>query len=159
MSIHNLYFKRGQELPDVFQYEELSVKFKNQCYHIWNEFLNQVVDRDKRFIQDLFKYIYDAILMEEGLKFLFEHNELRFNTHKQQIELYFDVTKDINKELTVLELIFQGTEIVEKLERENHIHFKISSKKAQEELNYRFKENGIGFQYESELIIKSSIKR
>lgn len=153
--IDDLYSKRNKKLPDVYQYDHLPEKLKNQIYHIWDDFLSKKNFNAKYYEGEYEKQFWDfvlkAILKAEGKKSLFD----REYTIRSSIEIYFDVLKDIKKTLDVVELIFFYLGIVEEMYLKKYrqkLYYSLAE--AIKDLNYRFRENGVGYQFTNNRIVR-----
>lgn len=149
MAIFETYSRRKQKLPDVFQYEIIAEKLKNQIFLIWTEYLSQYD------INDLSKScqieIYKILCKQEGKKSLYtSHSEI------SQIKKYFDLINDTDKILDVIELHFYYISVIQKFldEERNWIKLSMTASEAIDDLNARFKENGVGYQFIDKKIIR-----
>jgi hypothetical protein len=69
MSIHDLYSKRKRRIeninnPELYQYENLPIKFRRQVIHIWN---TAIVPFSEIMQQEWWDDIHDILLRELGL--------------------------------------------------------------------------------------------
>lgn len=154
MSIFNTYSKRQKELPDVFTYDVIQDKLKTQIFHIWNDYFKQGC-----FAKDLIfktqKSIFSTICKEEGVKILFS-SSFSLNNPDYQVENYFETLRDTNKIMDVIEITFHYMQILETIASKQNYHFSIyyPFKEAIKDLNKRFLENGVGYEYTGEQIIR-----
>lgn len=162
MAITDLYFKRRMrergEYSDVYQYEELPQKFRVQMVHIWRETIEpdpSVIQyhtknlggssRDSRVA---YETVHNILLKELGLFELPVEYEV-YDGYFGKVSKYFLSLDDIELALTVLELmcrmmlLYQDKDFVD-----------YDESTAIEETNIRFKESGIGYQYENGQIIR-----
>lgn len=162
MGITDLYFKRRMrergEYSDVYQYGELPQKFRVQVVHIWKETIETDLpirqyhttslggsSKDSR---EAYETVHNILLKELGLFELPIKHE-SYDGYFQKVSKYFLSIDDVELALTVLELmcqiilLYQGKDLIGYRESE-----------AIEEINTRFKENGIGYQYENGQIIR-----
>ena len=160
MVIFDTYSKRQKGLPDVFKYDKISEKLKNQIYHIWNDFLDQdYFDSElKRIVR---KHIYETILKEEGKKQLHYNGMFKDDNPVTQVEKYFEDLKDTEKILDVVEITFYFIGKMEALQKDRNIYqyqsnrtISYSTDRAITDLNCRFKENGIGYEFSNNQIIR-----
>lgn len=155
MAIFDTYSKRKKGMPDVFTYDSISDKLKNQTYHIWNDFFEQsCFSNELKYL--VREHIYDTICKEEGKKSLHFNGMFNDRSPINQVESYFDELKDTDKILDVIEVTFFFIARLEKAAKEQNPYILItySADKAIEELNYRFKENGVGYEFTNERIIR-----
>lgn len=155
MPIFKIYSKRKKGLPDVLTYDKLSDKMKNQVYHIWNDFFKQECF-SKELTEYGRKYIYETICKEEGKKSLYFNGMFKELSPVVQVEKYFEELKETDKIIDVIEVTFFciiRLEIAAK-QRNKLIKITYTADKAIKELNNRFKENGVGYQFTNEQIIR-----
>ena len=157
MAVHDLYFKRQKQLrgeyTEVYQYDQIPRTLKNQIVFIWKEVVSvdtwyartQEEGQKSRF----YKQIYSILLKELGLE--------KFSTEKhyqdpffRRIEGFFKEVEDVEIELSIVELVFSNAIKLRRLsatESPSNLNFI-------KELNQRFRENGVGYQYENDQIIR-----
>ena len=146
MAIVNLFSKRQKKLrgdiPDVYTYDSLPYSLRVQIVHIWNDSLGY---SDNNY----YRRLVEILCREYGLFHLCDHTE--FSSHKREHWTAYDdlkryllyETKSVEKQIDIVELSFQ---ILARCK-----HHTIA---AIEELNNRFKEHGIGFQFVEDKIIR-----
>ena len=162
MGITDLYFKRRMrergEYGDVYQYEKLPQKFRVQIVHIWKE----TIEPDLSIIQyntenliggnkssrTAYETVHKILLKELGL-FELPVNHDTFDGYFHKVSNYFLNVDDVELVLTVLELMCKMILLYQNKDFKNH-----NESEAIEETNIRFKENGIGYQYENGQIIR-----
>lgn len=155
MSIYNLFSKRQKqlrgEIPDVFTYDDLPSPLRVQIVHI----IRDGVGTDRyggHNKEDAYKLMHDSLCREYG-KFNLLPNQRSF---EDSVFNFFLQEKDVERALDVVEACFR---FIDKLVRDSH-HFRQATTRKLEpdeaifELNYRFREHGIGYQYESGEIIR-----
>lgn len=158
MAIFQLYSKRQKklrgEVSDVYSYEEIPVSLRVQIVHIIkntigakynNSYYNIESEADK-----IYKFIHQTLCKEYGVFTLKEHAD--------DYEAIYDTflkEKDYEKCLDIIEISFR---IIENYVTKNwHLFRETSSQKpddAIEELNLRFKESAVGYQFESGDLIR-----
>jgi|SRR5690606_26408088 len=156
MAIFELFSKRMKkqrgELPDVYQYENLDKKFRVQIVHIirdtigveqvYNDISNEVYDK-----------IHKVLSKEYGV---FKLNESASSNFESVYE-YFLNEENYENCLDVIELSFR---IIDEYVRTRERDFRNapgvcqSPSDAIQELNNRFIESGIGYQYLSGKLIR-----
>lgn len=151
--IRDVFSKRNLKLNDVYIYDSFPEKLKNQVYHIWNDFLSQEVSvRANSLKQFLWEDVYSTILREEGKKSLLSSEET-FSSRQKVVETYFEIEKSVKKSLDIVELIFECMSVFEEAcLKKSNVQYPFSD--AIKDLNHRFRENGIGYQYENNLIVR-----
>ncbi len=163
VAIFELFSKRQKKLrgdvPDVYTYDNLPKALRVQIIHIWNDTLgnnqdyhshNQVGDN----VKSAYKFIVDTLCHEYGLFKLAETSQFKERSYLEELANYLQQEEDIEKSLDAIELSFK---VINTLSREvRHLHRRKASEIADDaiiELNHRFKEHGIGFQFvENEII-------
>ncbi|SMD45084.1 hypothetical protein SAMN00777080_3726 [Aquiflexum balticum DSM 16537] len=153
MATYNTYSKRNNSLPDVFRYDILSSKLKSQIFHIWNKYFNQECYEDIRPL--IFKNIYQIICEEEGVKNLHTNSPFGMRSNEVEIEDYFEKTRYVEKELDIIEIVFHKMTTAEDVGSRQY-NFKpfYFFKDAVIDLNQRFRENGVGYEYSNGKIIR-----
>lgn len=155
--IIDLFHKRQQkmrgEIPDVYQYEKFPQPLKVQIIHIWEENLGadykgngfSPSSPNRRY----YEFIHKTLLKELAVFQLIEEKYHDNPRHSLYITIsnYFLQEKDVEKSLSVVELVAQ---VIEVFYQENYQ----DSKPFVNELNERFKEHGFGYQYENGRIIR-----
>lgn len=164
IGVFDIFSKRQKRLrgeyPDVYQYETLPEKLKVQIVHIWGESLGK--DRpalkyasatDNR---DYYEQVYKVLCKEFGV-FELGNSDSEFNSEKSifvKISNYFLNEPNIEHCLDIIELMMIVTEDYLNPNYRWDQDSPIKASEIIEELNYRFKEHGIGFQYENGQIIR-----
>jgi hypothetical protein len=157
LGILDLYSKRQKRLrgesPDVYQYSELPSPFRVQATLILTDvFSNPMTGWEER--QRYFRMIHDALAREYGM---FKLSKRLDHTGDYQTALFeFFGTAEVEQALDVIEVSFRVANWAS--EGDSHRYSRLCAKlkpsQGIEELNERFKEHGIGFQFESNQIIR-----
>ena len=148
MGIVDIFSKRQRqlrgELPDVYQYSDLPNAFRTQVVHILLDVLGNS-DEDHR-AAEVYGAVHDILAREFGVFRLHEHAR-----HDQDgIFRFFLTTDDVEKALSAIELSLRAA-----LEVQQYCHStKMTVDEAIVELNGRFLEHGIGYQFESNEIVR-----
>lgn len=162
MAIADVYFKRRMrergEYSDVYQYEELPQKFRVQIVHIWRETIKPDLSIIQYNTENLiggnkssrtaYETVHKILLKELGL-FELPVNHDTFDGYFHKVSNYFLNVDDVELVLTVLELMCKMILLYQNKDFKNH-----NESEAIEETNIRFRENGIGYQYENGQIIR-----
>ena len=156
MPILELFSKRQKrirgEVSDVYQYEEIHHTFRIQVVHIIRDTIGveqPYNDATNRVYADIHK----ALCKEYGVFSL----KLYESSNFKAIFDSFMNEKNYEKCLDIIELSFK---IIDTYIRENDYTFREALGVSQDpdsainELNYRFKESGIGYQFESGELIR-----
>lgn len=163
MAIFDLFSKRQKALrgdvPDFYTYDELPNTLRVQIVHIWSDALGS----DKNYydqynfgpnVKSAYKFIVDTLCREYGIFQLPTAEKYRERMYFDELANYLLQVDDVEKQLDIVELSFR---YIDRLTRKYEYLGKQNASKsvddAIEELNSRFKEHGIGFQFiESEIV-------
>ena len=142
MPVHDLYSKRQKRLrgdiPDVYTYDAISDKLKTQIKYAISDFVDNLY-----FYDTIYETIVEILMREHGVAYL------SGKSSKEQLWGYFNSLKDIDMVLDIVEVSFRQINRLSKHEvKKEEIINAIS------ELNQRFKEEGVGFFFESGEIIR-----
>lgn len=159
MKIYEIFSKRQKqmrgEVPDVYQYETIPPELRVQVVHIWRDVWGQrTIDyssghRPYFNAYKVYEAIHDVLCREYAVFTLGEEDDLGVRVGNFLLK-----TEDTEKVIDVIELSFQH---IDRAARNNPHLFSpmnISPDDAIGELNNRFQEHGVGYQYESGQIIK-----
>ncbi len=151
MAIQDTYSKRNKKLSDVYAYEILSDKLKNQVAYIWKDFFSQL---ESDIFSSVWKYIYSNLCREHGEKTLANSYGIHY---WDAVEEYFDKLTNIDKCLDVIEMVFYNIERTpEIIQKVMFITFAGDYKPEQaiKDLNARFSENDMGYAFEDKRIVR-----
>ncbi|WP_215847746.1 STM4504/CBY_0614 family protein [Candidatus Pantoea bituminis] len=153
MAIFDLFSKRQKrlrgEVPDVYQYTELPQNFRVQVIHIIRETIGY--DNGPGYhAGDIYDAIHKALCREYGVFSLKE----RAQNNSQAIFDFFLNEKNHERCLDVIELSFKYIHHVIRKDYWKYQGNQQTADNAIDELNIRFKEAGIGYQFESGEIVK-----
>lgn len=153
MSVFDLFSKRQKrnrgEVPDVYQYKTIPEGLRVQIVHIIRDAfgnLNYNMDTKSRN----FKFIHEALCREYGFFSLGDQNDSNF----QAVVNFLLHTQETDKAVDVVELTFQVIDRVVRKNQGQYENRKLSPDDAIAELNYRFREHGVGYQYESGMMMR-----
>lgn len=163
MAIFDLFSKRQKalrgEVPDVFTYEDLPNALRVQIVHIWTDTLGS--DRDyydtyghADSVKSAYKFIVDTLCREYGLFKLPTAEKYNERMYLNELANYLLQVDEVEKQLDIVELSFR---YIDRLTREyRHLGRSNASERADDainELNSRFKEHGVGYQFvEGEIV-------
>jgi hypothetical protein len=157
MSIFNIFSKRQKflrgETPDVYVYNNIPQKLKAQIIHIVRDAIG--INLDTRYSDksdEIYQYIFNALCREYG-KFSLAQGDSAVH----QLFTFFETSKNVEENLDFIELTFQTIQDLIGNQFNyyaNQTNATMSPDVAINELNQRFKENGIGYQFEGNEIIK-----
>lgn len=158
MPILDIYSKRQKRLrgenPDVFQFENMPIAFRNQVIHILRDAFGET-DLYGSDAMAAYQAIHDALCREYGLFYLSE--SARVGNYQLALFNFFQESDDIEKVLDVIELSFK---VISNLTYpyKQKAAVRTGYGEAVEELNARFLEHGIGFQLEADQIVRADSK-
>lgn len=149
MAIHETYSKRQKrlrgEFNDVYQYDDIPPKLRFQVAKIYEA----LFDIQEQFMNSLFGYVKNAIESEFGRLLEYSiHGINRYNKKSSdtQILIMFAVDYSNTEEfLDILELV------IDRLVTQPRVmYINVSLPSLVEEINFRFRENAIGYQIDPE---------
>lgn len=156
MSVFELFSKRQKklrgEVSDVYQYEEIPQSLRVQIVHIVRDTIGyeqSYNDMTNRVYEDIHK----VLCKEYGVFTLKQHEQSNFAA----IYDFFLSEKNYDKCLDIIEISFR---VIDTHVRENHYRFSEMSSVSQgsddaiNELNARFRESGVGYQFESGELVR-----
>lgn len=145
MPIHDIYSKRQKrlrgEVSDVFEYELIPETLRVQILHI-------ISDCTGNMAMHLYQYVHKTLCREYGLFELANTSSVESN-----VTVFFRTVPMYEQALDVIEVSFQ---FIDKVTRIANFDRKplITVDDAIFELNTRFKEHGIGYQFVSGELIR-----
>ncbi|HHT9106861.1 MAG TPA: STM4504/CBY_0614 family protein [Candidatus Wujingus californicus] len=154
MPVSDLFSKRQKKLrgafPDVFTYDKIPNKLRVQIIHI----IRDAVGKDRyscNYAQNVYRFIHEALCREYGVFTLKQDAK----SNEEAVLAFFLNCEDSEQVLDVVETAFKSINSdVRKNEYVWNTDRKISPDDALSELNHRFKEHGIGYQFESNELIR-----
>ena len=156
MAIFELFSKRQKklrgEVPDVYTYDEVPNPLRVQIIHIWKDTIGK--DEGYREIRKNYQLIIDTLCREYGL---FELPTAGYDKDAlQELAGFLLQEKNIEKVIDVIELSFKVISIITS-ENGYLNRYEDADKIAMrgiKELNNRFKEHGVGYQFIGNEIIR-----
>ncbi|MEP0868885.1 hypothetical protein NDA01_03615 [Trichocoleus desertorum AS-A10] len=158
----NLYSKRkklaersGQ--AEVYQYTDLPIEFRRQVVHIWLTAIGSYVHPERfsvslSLVSQLWHKIHDSVARELGL---FHLGSPLKDPFEQCQSFLLNKETPIDHCLDLIELAFHYIEnIIPQLLGERRLNVEQRAEYAIRELNHRFREHGIGYQYHGGQIIR-----
>jgi hypothetical protein len=159
MVIFDLFSKRQKKLrgdiPDVYTYDQLPDALRVQIVHIWSDVLGNEKDYyNYSEVIPAYQFIVETLCREYGLFKLPSAEKYGDRMYLVELGNYLLQEKDVEKQLDVVELSFK---VINKIARNpGHLRHRDASELvdyAIDELNNRFKEHGVGYQFiENEII-------
>lgn len=155
MSIVDLFSKRQKRLrgdaPDVFTYDRAPNALRVQVIHIWGDAIGDI-EASRSQAGSVYKAINDILCREYGVLSLSDDS---YDTPFQAVAKFLLTSKHDERVFDVIELSFR---CIEKMTQGSYYtscaHSKITPSQAIGELNARFLEHAVGYQYEAGLLIR-----
>lgn len=155
--IFNLFSKRQKKLrgdvPDVYVYDSLPNPLRVQIIHILNDTLGETLYHDK--VAQSYRFIVDTLCREYGLFNLPGSKDYGSRDYYSELANFFLQSEDIERTLDTIELSFR---VIDKFTRDWHyLQRDNANEKADNainELNERFREHGVGYQFIGEEIVR-----
>lgn len=160
MAIFDLFLKRQKrlrgEVPDVYRYDDVPHALKVQIIHLWGDTLGNEKDyyqesyRVERTYQNIVKILCRELGVFNLVKQPYDPPNFRY-----ELVHFFLGEQDPEVCISVIELSFQF--INTNTRQHNYMHRTGSSGNADraiDELNTRFKEHGVGYQFVENLIVR-----
>ncbi|HEY9804443.1 MAG TPA: hypothetical protein V6D25_29190 [Leptolyngbyaceae cyanobacterium] len=156
MAVFDLFSKRQKrlrgEFPDVYQYTDIPQRLRVQIVHIMRDALGN--SKSIKVIQP-YKEIYDILCKEYGRFSLLEKDFSEGCDYSDHVIDFLRENKDTDEVMDVIEVTFKLIDtIYRNPETRHYTKPKIDPDDAINTLNIRFRENGVGYQYESGEIIR-----
>ena len=159
MGIVDIFSKRQRrmrgEFSDVYQYEDLPIGFRRQSVFILDDVFtlkNESPYHQKNLRSRCFKTIHHLLARELAL---FQLTEGENDPWKGVINFFLNTTS-VEDALSVIEISLISAEALQQQER--FLSFKMTVNNAVKELNTRFMEHRIGYQFESNEIVRIESK-
>ncbi len=155
MAIFDLFSKRQKRLrgdcPDVYVYDELPSTLRVQIVHIVKDAIGQD-NYGWEEASETYDFINNSLCREYGV---FKLTDYAKNS-AEAIFNYFLKESDTEKALDFVELSFKiiNSYIADNPDYQNKTTTKITPQDAVDELNGRFRESGVGYQFESGELIR-----
>jgi hypothetical protein len=164
MAIFDLFSKRQKalrgDIPDVYTYEDLPNALRVQIVNIWSDALGNTSHYYDHYgcgpnVKTAYKFIVNTLCREYGMFKLPTAEKYQDRMYLEELANYLLQVEDVEKQLDIVELSFK---YIDKLTREfGYLRKQNASKSVDDaigELNDRFKEHGIGFQFEEGEIVR-----
>jgi hypothetical protein len=161
MSVFDIFSKRQKKLrgdvPDVYSYDEIPQPLKVQIIHIWWDTLGDLTEyHDEyggRMVRDAYRNIVEALCREYGLFSLPGSDTYNARNYLAEHSNFLLKEQDPEKALDAIELSFT---VIDRMTRHlgylNRHNPSELADDAIKELNFRFREHGVGYQFDGEII-------
>lgn len=158
MAIFDLFSKRQKKLrgdvPDVYVYDNLPQPLRVQIVHIWTDTLGKGEQYWGGQVKQSYELIVNTLRREYGLFKLPGAKDYGDTEFLTELANFFLQVDDVEKALDAIELSFR---VIDRFTRSwEYLRRNDASERADQaisELNNRFKEHGVGFQFvEGEIV-------
>jgi hypothetical protein len=154
MGVLDLFSKRQRrlrgEVPDVYRYDDLPQELRVQIVHILNGALGDDSYAGDSHSAKLYRALHDMLARELGVFQLGHHRDA-----KQNFMEFLLNEADVERVMDCVELAFRF--VIGYGDDNSYTYYTKPSQSptdAVQELNTRFREHGVGFQFESNEIIR-----
>ena len=174
MAIIDLYSKRKKaaersDQPEIYQYTDFPIQFRRQVIYIWSRAIGVYQKTDSYsttpILNTLWQKIYELLdenldmnLWDETIDFKLELAGLDSNPFEKCKYFLLDESTNVDDLISVIEYTFRLIEQCVPLIVKDYARFKFkvsqTADSAINELNCRFFEHGIGYQYNNGKIIR-----
>ncbi|MBD2505359.1 STM4504/CBY_0614 family protein [Anabaena azotica] len=156
MPVFDLFSKRQKrlkgEFPDVYQYEDIPERLRVQIVHIMRDALG---DKKLPKTKEIYEFIHKTLCQEHGKFFLVNTEWFGDINYSEDVINFLLKGKDTDEVIDVIEVTFKLIDVLYRETLTRHeTQPKIDPDDAINTLNIRFRENGVGYQYESGEIIR-----
>lgn len=154
MAITDIFSKQMKklrgEVPDVYRYDHLPGPLRVQINQIWESVL--FTNGGSHPVVQACRSIVERLCHERGVFRLPYPGQIQYedNLYKDVVH-YFLTETNVENALDVVQLFFSA---IEDLDRDRCLDQSVSAASAIDELNFRFREHGIGYFYSSGQIIR-----
>lgn len=153
MAIVDIYSKRlkkaNGDVPDVYQYDEIPRTLKNQIVQIFKDIFTENNDNHTQMESGLYWFCNKILCKEYGVFNLIEDECNKDPEH--QIIAFFLNTTSVEESIDIIESFFKAITILNRRYpclKPEAIEYAIF------EINYRFEEHRVGYQFESGQVIR-----
>ena len=161
MPSFDMFSKRQKKLrgeaPDVYTYDKIPHPLRVQVVHIWQDAFGNIYAYESQAGQ-VYKYIYEILCREYGVFHLNNTYELNHGTLPEYLSAlsdFFVSVEDSEKALDLIEISFRFIEVYARDNSYRHYsQSSITADDAIKDLNLRFLEHGVGYKYESGMLIR-----
>jgi hypothetical protein len=162
MPVYETYAKRQKrlrgDLPDVYSYDAVPITLRVQIVHVMTASIGDRVEYIGHYgsvsqVEKNYKWLVSLLRKEIGV-FLLPHAKKRNNEHYlDELVEYLLSEPDVEHFLGAVELVCRSIElVVSDYGYRNDQRASENAKLAIDEINHRFKEHGLGYEYDGEII-------
>lgn len=160
MAIRKIFSKRQRiargEFPDVYVYDSLPDPLRVQVVFLWQETLG-VGKNSSANSGAAYQSVVETLRTEYG-KFLLPYTTpTRGGSHRDELVEFFLKTEDVEEALDAIELTFLKIDTASRKFAFMGLHEADASRIADDaisQLNARFKEHGVGYQFVNQQIVR-----
>lgn len=155
MSTFDLYSKRQKNKLDIYTYDPIPDKLRVQIKYIIEDFISKN-GLSKYSYEKFWELIYEVLTREHGVRQLYysgfgyrgdnSHQVIQYLLEQQETEKVIDTVEISFRAISKFEIFLNGTP--------DRAH-NYPKEQVIEDLNTRFKENAIGYKFESGIIIRA----
>lgn len=157
MSVHDLYSKRQRRIrgeeADVYSYDLIPKEFRVQVIHILHDAVGEVQTSHNSITStgEVYKYVVSTLRREYGVFRL--SSKARSEDYLAELTAFMLDEEDTERVLDAIELSFT---LIDTYVRDRNIYGRDgnTADRAISELNTRFKEHGLGYQFDAGQIIR-----
>lgn len=170
MAVTDIFSKRQQRLrgeaTDVYTYDEIPETLRIQAWQILGDVIGDYNRyRHNETSQQIYRRIVGLLRREYGVRDLPTPRKYPDDNY-EELEHFLMLTPDHERVLDVIEMGFKAVHAVGRNTRFNGFEADVIASRAIDELNHRFKENGVGYQFvdgeiirvDSELVHTEAVK-
>lgn len=161
MAIFDLFSKRQKklrgEVPDVYTYDTIPNPLRVQIVHLWTDALGNPNEYYETYFKvgHAYRFLVETLCREYGVFKLIDKDSYSERNYMEELINFFLKENDNEKVIDTIELSFKYIDGVTRDFNYRHKHeCSEIADKAISELNYRFREHGIGYQYSDSEIIR-----
>jgi len=171
MAIFDLFSKRQKrlrgEVTDVYSYDEIPEVLRVQIVHIWYATLSEKTQYPSERVKSTHRLICDALCREYGVFRLPPAVSYGERNFLEELYQFFLNTPETERALDAIEIAFHAINTITRdFQYLNRRKFNEIADEAIKELNDRFREHGVGYQYadgeiiriDSELLHQEAVK-
>lgn len=155
MAIFDLFSKRQKklrgEVPEVYQYETILNPLRVQIVHIVGDTIGKDRIYDSDYAVSAYRFLHESLCREYGVFTLKEYAD----SDAEAVFDYFLKCSEVDKVIDIIELAFK---VINTHVRDDgyryHTSRRMEPDEAIQDLNIRFKEHGVGYQFESNEIVR-----
>ena len=133
------------EYPDVYQYDDIPTELRVQVVHILRDAFGTSYGSDEPY-----QLIHGILCREYGVFIL----DSKYDSYSESVCEFLIQTEETEKAIDVIELGFRYIDRVVRESPDDFAQRKISPDDAINELNQRFRQHGVGYQYESGMVVR-----